>query len=171
MYPELMMIQRTVFKAVKAAGSGPRSLRPVLARVTARLKSTINRNELYFLAENKWFHTKRSSIHGTGCFASKNIDVDVCLGASFVRSDIEFDFADMILKPPQYAQFDGAAPHWSNIGLLDYMNHSDTAPLAVSVLDTKTLVLRTIREIKQGEEVTCNYGDVYKLVGASPPEF
>jgi len=85
-----------------------------------------------------------SSIHGYGLFANKDIPEDTVLGISHVYHDL---FPDGWIRTP----------------LGGYYNHSETpnCELVTNNMDegflTEVKLLQTIKNIKEGTELTCTY--------------
>jgi SET domain-containing protein len=79
----------------------------------------------------------KSSIEGLGLFATEDIDYDVPIGITHIK-DIRFQ--DGYIRTP----------------LGGFFNHSET-PNCEVIIDGDFIKLKTIKEIKAGEELTATY--------------
>lgn len=79
----------------------------------------------------------KSSIEGLGLFATDNIDSGFTIGITHVRDD---RFEDGYIRTP----------------LGGFFNHSET-PNCEVITDDGFIKLKTIKEIKVGEELTATY--------------
>lgn len=79
----------------------------------------------------------KSSIEGLGLFTTEDIDKEVPIGITHVK-DIRFE--DGFIRTP----------------LGGFFNHSET-PNCEVIVDGDFIKLRTIKEIKAGEELTASY--------------
>ena len=80
---------------------------------------------------------KESNIEGLGLFATDDIDSEFMIGITHVRHD---RFPDGYIRTPLGAWF----------------NHSET-PNCEVITDDEFIRLKTLREIKNGEEITAKY--------------
>jgi len=82
---------------------------------------------------------KRSGIEGLGLFAKQNLEGDLILGISHVKDEKGLTGEEWIRTP-----------------LGGFFNHSNTPNCRV-IKKEDHMLLSTIREIKEGEELTATY--------------
>ncbi len=80
---------------------------------------------------------QNSNIEGLGLFTIDNIDAGFTIGVTHVRDD---RFEDGYIRTP----------------LGGFFNHSET-PNCEVIIDNEYIKLKTLREIKAGEELTAKY--------------
>ncbi len=95
---------------------------------------------------HEYLTIKESKIEGLGLFATDEIYEDICLGVTHVH-DIRFE--DSLIRTP----------------LGGFINHNDD-PNLVLIKENDLNYVRTIREVKVGEELTLKY-TLYNVCGGT----
>ena len=101
------------------------------------------------------YYIKESPIHGKGVFASVKLNKDSDLGVVIVKHKKNIKYF-RLYDTDRFMKDHNGDIFKEHRSISRYINHSET-PNTEIIINENTCRLRTINDIKEGEEITVNY--------------